>query len=134
MFQGHSIQIFHDDEGTTVMLADFVDRAYVWMVQGGRSACLPPKTFQSLWVLGYVLGQELQCDKATKVGVFSFINHTHPAAAQLFDDPIVGDCRTDELGRANHWREWYDAIVGGSTATLIATSRTPLWLASEWDV
>ena len=28
----------------------------------------------------------------------------------------------------------YDAIFGGSTATLIATSRTPLWLASEWDV
>ena len=88
------------------MLADFVDRADVRMVQGGRSACLPPKTFQRLWVLGYVLGQEFESNKATEVGVLGLINDPHTAAAQLLKDAVVGDDLTDELGRANHWREW----------------------------
>jgi hypothetical protein len=44
----------------------------------------------------YETKQELEGDKAAQPGVFGLIYDTHPAAAQLFDDPVVRD------GLANH--------------------------------
>jgi hypothetical protein len=32
MFQRHAIQKFHDDEGLPIFLADFVNRANVWVI------------------------------------------------------------------------------------------------------
>ena len=48
------------------MLADFVDRADIGMVQRGSSLSLALKAGQRLWVLGHFIGQELQGDKAVQ--------------------------------------------------------------------
>ena len=46
-----------------VLLADFVDRADVGMVQGRSGLRFALETCQRLRVLGYFIGQELQGDK-----------------------------------------------------------------------
>jgi hypothetical protein len=49
-----------------------------------------------LRVLSNLVRQELQGDKAVQLYVLSLIDHTHPAATKLLDDPVVRD------GLANH--------------------------------
>jgi hypothetical protein len=94
----------------------------------------PMKPCECLRVTGNIFRQELEGDEPMHPQVLGLINDPHAPAAQLLDDAVMRDGLAYELGRGSHWREWYDAIFGGSTATRIATSRTPLWLASEWDV
>jgi hypothetical protein len=55
--------------------------------------------------LRYIVGQEFESDKATKVSVLGFVNHTHPAAAQPLNDAVMRDRLADELERGSHWRE-----------------------------
>ena len=100
------------------MLADFVDRANIGMVEGGRRARLPSKALQSLWVFCYVFGQKLQCDKSTKLCVLSLVNDAHPAAAQLLDDAVVRD------GLADHAQACYGGSMSKSMkAEELAVSR-----------
>ena len=49
----------------------------------------PPQPLQRLAVLGIFLRQELQSHEAAKLGVLGFVNDTHAAATELFDDAIV---------------------------------------------
>jgi hypothetical protein len=99
VLQSSAVQKLHGDERTTIVLADFIYRADVRMVQGRRSACLPAKTFQSLWVLGEVFRKKLQGNEAPKLSVLGLVHHTHPATADLLDDAVVRD------GQPNHWAE-----------------------------
>ena len=89
VLQGHALQIFHGNEGQRRRLADFINRADVRMVQGRCGSRLAPETLQGLRVARQFLGQEFQGYKATQVGVFGLIDHTHPAAAQLFNHAVM---------------------------------------------
>jgi hypothetical protein len=51
-----------------------------------------------LWIFGNVIPQKLRGDKTVQIDVFRLINHTHTAAAQLFDDAIVRNSLAD------YWR------------------------------
>ncbi len=55
--------------------------------------------------------------------VLGFINHTHPAAAQLLHDAVVRDGLANDLGGCSHGRKCYDAIAGGSMQKTLATGR-----------
>ena len=57
MLQRHAIQTLHGDEGFTIFLAEVGDSAYAGWFQGGCSFRLPPKSLQSVVILGYVAGQ-----------------------------------------------------------------------------
>jgi hypothetical protein len=69
------------------------------MVEGGGGARLAAKTLQGLHVLGYIVGKKLESDKATERSVFGFVDHAHPAAAELFDDAVMRKGASDHLGR-----------------------------------
>ena len=75
--------------------ADLVDRADVGMVQRRRGPSFAAEAGQRLRVSGNVFGQELERDEAAKLGVFGLVDHTHPAAAELFDDAVVRDGLAD---------------------------------------
>src|SRR5580704_6696388 len=96
MLQRHAVEKLHGDESLAFMLANVVDGADVGMIQCRGSLRLPLKPTQGLRIAGYLFRQELQGDKAAQAGVFGFVNHAHPASAQLFDNSIVRD------GLANH--------------------------------
>ena len=43
------------------------------------------------------LSKKFQGDKASEFGVFSFVDHTHPAAAQLIEDAVVRNGLADHV-------------------------------------
>jgi hypothetical protein len=49
------------------------------------------KAHESLRVARKTFGQELEGDKTMQPCVLGFINHTHPAAAQFFDNAVMRD-------------------------------------------
>jgi hypothetical protein len=56
------------------------------------------KTLQSLRVLCYSIGKELQSNESSKLDVFGFVDQPHTSTADLLDDPVVRDRLADELG------------------------------------
>jgi hypothetical protein len=79
-----------------VLIVNFVD-ADVRMIQCRSRLGFALKAAECRWVFGYVVGQELKGDEATEFYVLSFVDHTHPPAAQPLDDAVVRD------GLADHW-------------------------------
>jgi len=69
------------------------------VVQRRSSLCLSLETRQSLRVFGNHIRQELQSHEAVELDVFGLVKHTHPAAAELFEDAVVRN------GLAYHGRE-----------------------------
>ena len=59
----------------------------------------PAKTVQSLRVLRDLVWQELQCDEAAEVFVFSLIDNSHPAAAKLLNNSVMRDNLSDHGAR-----------------------------------
>src|SRR5208283_2861410 len=106
MLQGHAIQELHDDEWTLIVLADLINCADVGVVQRGSCTSFTSESFECLWVMGDIFGQEFQSDEASQVRVFSFIDDTHPATAELVDDAVMRDGLSDQLIRITPWRKW----------------------------
>jgi hypothetical protein len=96
VLQRQSVQKLHGDEGLAVLVVNFVDGADVRMIQCRSSLGFALKAGEGLRIFGYVVGQELEGNKAVELDVLSFVHHTHAAAAQHLDDAVVRD------GLANH--------------------------------
>jgi hypothetical protein len=86
------VKALHRDKRLSVVLADFINRANVGMVQGGSGLRLAVEAPQSLRVRSELVRQELQGHKTVKPGVLGLVHHTHPAAAKFFDNAVVRDC------------------------------------------
>ena len=95
MFQRHAVQIFHDDEGLAVLFADFVNGANVGVIQSRSGFRFAAETFERLTIARDVIGKELKCHETVQAGVLSFVDHTHPAAAQFLDDAIMREGLAD---------------------------------------
>ena len=70
------------------------------MVEGGSGTGFATETFERLRVMSHVLRHELERDEATKLGVLSLIDDTHPAPAELLDDAVVRDGLSDHGAQA----------------------------------
>jgi hypothetical protein len=73
------------------------------MIQGGSRLRLALKPSQRLGIFGNLIRQEFQGDKSVKSYVLSFVDDTHPAAAQFLNDAIVRNGLANELGGTAHW-------------------------------
>src|SRR5450432_3567838 len=91
MFQRLPGQALHHDEEMPLVLADLVNGADVGMVQGRCGASLAAKTLESLRILRSILGKKFQSDEPAQQRVLGFVDHAHAAAAEEFNDPVVGD-------------------------------------------
>jgi hypothetical protein len=94
---------FHGNEGSPIGIVNFVDRADVRVVQGGRGFGFPLKTAESLRVVGEFVGKELQGDVATELEVFRFVHHTHAPTPNLAEDAVMGNGLPHGLGGRGHW-------------------------------
>ena len=95
VFQRRPFQKLHRDERLIVVLANFINRADVGMVQRGSGAGFTPEAFERLCVVGEFVRKKLQSDEAPELGVFGFVDDSHPAAAQLVHNAIVRDGLAD---------------------------------------
>ncbi len=91
MFKRRAFHELHGNKRLAVLLIDLVDGADVGVIQRRSSARLSPKAFESVGNLGEIVRKELERDKPAERSVLSLVHNTHPAATQLFDDPVVRD-------------------------------------------
>jgi len=71
---------------------DFINNAYVGMVEGGHRLSLPNKTGLGLLIQYKLSREKLEGHITLEPSVFCLMNNPHPAAADLFDDLVpVGE-------------------------------------------
>ena len=98
MLERHAIEKFHGDEAQAAFaFADFVDRADVVVIQRGGGAGFAAKAFECTGIGGDVVGQKFERDESAERQVFGFVDDSHAAATEFFDDAVVRD------SLAEHW-------------------------------
>ena len=93
MLQRLPFEQLHGDEwdllAAVIHHIDFVDRADVRVIQRRGGAGFALKSFERRAIFRESFGQELQRHLAAQLGVFGLVDHTHAAAAELFQDHVV---------------------------------------------
>ena len=98
VLQRRAVHEFHRNERLTVVFADFVDGADIWMVQGGGRLGLAVEAAQRLRVWSETVREELQGNEAVELGVLSLVDDAHPATPELFNNAVVRDVLPDHTG------------------------------------
>ncbi len=70
----------------------------VGVVEGRDRSRFALKAVEPLGILGKLGWQHLQGHEATELCILGRIHRTHPAAAQLADDPVMVEFRVDQKG------------------------------------
>lgn len=107
MLQGEAVEKLHDEEGFAIVLADVVDGADIWMVEGGGCLSFAAETGQRLGIACHFSGKKFQRHKAVKTRVFGFVHDSHSPTPQLFDHAVVGNRLADHA--SGTWPESYVA-------------------------
>ncbi len=110
--QGLAFEQFHGDERAALEFADIVDGADVGMIERGGGAGLAAETFDSLGVMGDIIRQKFESDVAAEAGVGSFVNDAHAAAAEFFEDVVMGNGTTNDESRVRHLLGEFTAAEG----------------------
>ena len=87
------------------------------MIERGGRPGFPLKTFASLWILRQFFRKELQGHAAAEALVFRLVNHAHSAAAQFFDDAVMGNCLAQHVATMLG-RGWGQVNLGSGTCKL----------------
>jgi hypothetical protein len=91
VLESGTIQIFHCNEDVTILFADVMYDADIWMIQCRSGLSFSLESRQALSASGKIVGEKFQSNESVEASVLSLINHTHPAAAKLFDNAIMRD-------------------------------------------
>jgi hypothetical protein len=89
--EAFTFEQFHRDERLLFEFLDRVDRADSRMIQRRSCSCLAQKARQRRRILCRSQRQKLQRHQAAQLRILGLIHHTHTAAAQLADDPVMRD-------------------------------------------
>jgi len=94
----HKIQILaadvlHRVEVNVVLGTDLKHRNDVCMVKPTRRSRFPEKSLQVMVTSRRTSVQDLECDSSTHRAVFSFIDDSHAAATELFDNAVLAELR-----------------------------------------
>ncbi len=98
LFERLPFEQLHSYERLPLILVGVVDRTDVGVIEPRRSLGFAAEAFEGLVFLGQRLRQKLERDEAVQLGVLGFVDHTHAAATQLFENAVVG------YGSAGHVR------------------------------
>ena len=95
--QRAALEPFEDEKAAPVVLADFVNRADVGMIQRRRHPRFARETFDGLRIARVFLRQKLQRDLAAEIQIFGEIDDSHAATAEFFKNAVVRDCLAQHL-------------------------------------
>jgi hypothetical protein len=90
-----SLDQLHGEEAPPLRLLDPVDRRDVGMVERRQQLRLAPETGETLGVGGEGLGQQLDRDVATELGIAGAIHLAHTALAELLGNFVVKEPGAD---------------------------------------
>src|SRR5271154_1575106 len=127
MLQGLPLKQFHGNKRPPLEIPHIINSANIRMIQSRSSPSLAPESLDSLRVLRNIIRKELQRHATAKPRILGLVNHTHPPAAKLLDDLIMGDsppnnrrsvCHSPEILRlqpnpSNRATETPNATPGG---------------------
>jgi len=102
MLQSRPIEEFHHQVGLPVLLANFVNRADVGMIQRRRGSRLTPESLERLRVLVQFTGKKFQRNGAAKILILGLVHHTHTATTEPFDHAVVRDGTSNRRLRFRH--------------------------------
>ena len=83
-------------KAVAVLFADVVNGADVGMIERGSGFGFALEAFERLRVVREIVGEEFQGDEAIEARVFGFVDDAHSAAAEFFDDAVMGNCAADK--------------------------------------
>src|SRR5262249_20821228 len=95
LVEGLALDILHHDEIDTVARADIMQRDDVGVIQGRCGLCLLRESPFAIRVHDRLCEQHLDCNKAVKVCVSSFVARTHAALAELLGNLVVQETLSD---------------------------------------
>jgi hypothetical protein len=95
-----SFEELHGEEVLAVDLANFVDRANVWMIQRGRGTSFAAETLGGLRIAVKSFGKKFQTDESAKFEILGLVYHAHTAGTKLLDDSIMGNSSANHGGHA----------------------------------
>jgi len=102
VLEGGAVEELHGDEGAAVFFADVVDGADIGVVESGGGFGFAAEALEGLAVGGEFFGEKFEGDEAIEAGVLRFVNHTHTATAEAFENAVVGDSSADEVAGVGH--------------------------------
>src|SRR3989304_164621 len=105
LLESLALEKLHGNEIPALRLANLVGGTNVGMAQSGNSTSVLHELPESLLVTDKLGRQEFQCRHGAALGVFRLEDFTHPTAAELFQDTVVGNCL------ANHGKGAPPAVV-----------------------
>ena len=88
-FESLALEEFHGDKRPPFEASDIVNGADIRVIERRRSARFAAESLDRLRVLRNVVGEKFQGDASAQPGVLGLVDHSHSAAAQLFQDAIV---------------------------------------------
>ena len=86
-----AFEIGHRDERLPIGLIDLVDRANVGVVQRRRGTGFAKETGLGVFRAECLSGKELERNKPLQAQILGFIDNTHPALAEFFEDLVMRD-------------------------------------------
>ncbi len=86
-----AVDVLHDDEDAAALFADFVNGADIGMVERGGGLGLVDQPLPRLIIAVPSLGQHLDGHFAPEFAVFREKDRSHPAGAELPNDPVMAD-------------------------------------------
>src|SRR5437763_9028390 len=72
---------------------------------------------------GDVVGKKFESNETAETGVLGLINHSHSAATELFDHPVMRDGLANHARVGNPWRQSQGGKGRKSTRRLQAVAR-----------
>jgi len=103
VFESPAVEKLHDDERMRFGFADFVDGAYVGVIEGGGGLRLALKAFESLGVAGDAVGKKFQRYEAVELTVFRFVDDAHAPTAEFSTMRKCETQRPIRLGESGMW-------------------------------
>src|SRR5579862_2515444 len=91
VLKGRTLKVLHYYVVVVLVFANIVDCANVGVIQCRCCFRLTSESFQCLGILSHVLGKELESHKTVQPGVLGFIDDTHSAATELFNNFVMRD-------------------------------------------
>ncbi len=98
VLKGQAVEKLHDDKRMPIVPADLVNGTDVGMIECGCGLGLALKAGESLRILGYIVGQKFEGDKAVEVGVFRLVDDTHSSSANFLEHAVVRNSPLNHCG------------------------------------
>src|ERR1700721_1134652 len=99
LLQALAFELFHDDEGVSAVVVNFVDDADIWMVELRGRTRFASKSIERPLIFQQMIGNKFKGNMAAKAEVLRFINNSHSAASELRQHAVMGNRLTDDLHR-----------------------------------